>query len=247
MKAMILAAGLGSRLKPITDNMPKALVPVGGRPMLEHAILRLKASGFSHIVINIHHFGQQIADFLAAHNDFGLKIDISDENDYLFDTGGGIKRAASFLDGTEPFLVYNVDIFSNINLKTFYNTHNASDTLATLMVSRRPSSRQLLFDKDFRLCGWRNRDTGSVKSYYPGFDPSKYLEYAFGGIHVISPSIFRLMEEWTGKFSIIDFYLSVAPRMLICACLMDNDIEIIDAGSHETLKDTEKWLKKHGI
>lgn len=244
---MILAAGFGSRLKPMTDSMPKALVPVGGRPMLEHAILRLKAAGFSHIVVNIHHFGQQIVDFLAANNDFGLKIDISDESDYLFDTGGGIKRAGAFLDGEEPFLVYNADVFSGVDLKAFYHAHNASDTLATLLVSRRPSSRQLLFDRDNRLCGWRNRDTGAVKSFYPGFDPSKHLEYAFGGVHVISPSVFRTMEEWTGKFSIIDFYLSVAPRLPIRAFPANDDVEIIDAGSHETLHDAEVWLKKHGF
>ncbi|MDR1602390.1 MAG: nucleotidyltransferase family protein [Tannerella sp.] len=248
MKAMILAAGLGSRLKPITDNMPKALVCVGGRPMLEHAILRLKAAGFSRIVVNVHHFGRQIVDFLAANNDFGLKIDISDESDYLFDTGGGIKRARVFLDGAEPFLVCNVDVFSSVDLKALYNAHAASgDTLATLLVSRRPSSRQILFDGDNRLCGWRNRDTGAVKSFYPGFDPSKHLESAFGGVHVISPSIFRMMEEWTGKFSIIDFYLSVAPVMRILACPANDGVEIIDAGSHETLHDAEMWLKKHGF
>ncbi|MDR2119617.1 MAG: nucleotidyltransferase family protein [Tannerella sp.] len=246
MKAMILAAGLGSRLMPLTGNMPKALVPVGGRPMLAHAVLRLKASGFSHIVINIHHLGQQIRDFLAANNDFGLRIDVSDESDYLLDTGGGIKRAASFLHDREPFLVYNVDIFSDINLKAFYCAHNASDTLATLLVSRRPSSRRLLFDAAGRLCGWRNRDTGAVKSFYPEFDPSEYTEYAFGGIHVVSPSVFGLMEEWTGKFSIIDFYLSAALGTAIRAFPADG-IEIIDAGSHDTLRDAEKWLEKAAI
>ncbi|MDR1408178.1 MAG: nucleotidyltransferase family protein [Tannerella sp.] len=245
MKAMILAAGHGSRLKPITDNMPKALVPVGGRPLLEHVILRLKAAGFSHIVVNVHHLGRQIVDFLAANNDFGLKIDISDESNYLFDTGGGIKHAAPFLNGTEPFLVHNVDIFSDVDLKAFYMSHRTSDTLATLLVSRRASSRQLLFDNDHRLCGWRNRETGDVKSFYPGFDPSKHLEYAFGGIHVISPAIFQLMEEWTGKFSIIDFYLSVATRILIRAYPMDDGMEIIDAGSIDTLQDAEKWSKVH--
>jgi NDP-sugar pyrophosphorylase family protein len=245
MKAMILAAGLGNRLKPLTDHTPKALAPVAGRPMLEHVILRLKAAGFAQIVINIHHLGRQIVDMLAANNDYGLKIDISDETDYLYDTGGGIKFAVPFLDGTEPFLVHNVDVFSNVDLKALYNAHTAAaGALATLVVSHRPSSRQLLFDGNNLLRGWRNRDTGAVKSFYPGFDPSKHLEFAFGGIHVISPAIFRLMDEWTGKFSIIDFYLSVAPKQPIHAYTGNDPIEIIDAGTPETLKYAEKWLEK---
>ncbi|MDR1331693.1 MAG: nucleotidyltransferase family protein [Tannerella sp.] len=247
MKAMILAAGLGSRLRPMTGSVPKALVPVGGRPMLEHTILRLKAAGVSHIVVNVHHLGQQIVDFLAANNDFGLKIDISDESNYLFDTGGGIKQAAPFLDGTEPFLVHNVDIFSDIDLRALYAAHDASDTLATLAVSHRASRRQLLFDRDNRLCGWRNRETGEVKSLFPGFDPSKHLEYAFSGIHVISPAIFRLMEDWTGKFSIIDFYLSVSTRALIRACPVGDDVKIIDAGSLEALQEAEECIKMYKI
>ena len=132
---MIFAAGLGSRLKPLTDNLPKALVPVAGKPMLEHVILKLKAAGFNEIVINIHHLGQQIIDFLEANNNFGVQIHISDERDYLLDTGGGIKKATRFLMGDEPFLVHNVDILSNVDLKQLYQHHAEGKALATLLVS----------------------------------------------------------------------------------------------------------------
>ena len=134
---MIFAAGLGSRLKPLTDNMPKALVPVAGKPMLEHVILKLKAAGFDQIVINIHHLGQQIIDFLQANNNFGVQIYLSDERDYLLDTGGGIKKATRFLMGDEPFLVHNVDILSNVDLRQFYRHHAEGKALATLLVSQR--------------------------------------------------------------------------------------------------------------
>jgi NDP-sugar pyrophosphorylase family protein len=235
MKAMILAAGLGTRLKPITDNMPKALVPVDGKPMLEHLILKLKAAGFREIVINIHHLGEQIIDFLAANDNFGIKIKISDERDYLLDTGGGIKHAARFLaENDEPFLVHNVDILSNVDLKKFYNHHLETNPLATLLVSERDTSRYLLFDKTNRLCAWHNRDTGEVKSFFPNFDPQKYIKYAFGGIHIISPRVFEWMEEWTGKFSIINFYLSVCAKTNIQAYSPKN-IHLTDIGKPASL------------
>jgi NDP-sugar pyrophosphorylase family protein len=230
MKAMILAAGLGTRLKPITDTMPKALVPVNGKPMLEGLILKLKAAGFRELVINIHHLGEQIIDFLSANDNFGVKINISDERDYLLDTGGGIKHAARFLaENNDPFLVHNVDILSNVDLKAFYNHHVETNPLATLLVSKRNTSRYLSFDKDNKLCAWHNRDTGEVKSFFPHFDPKKYTEYAFGGIHIISPQLFEWMEEWTGKFSIIDFYLSICAKTTIQA-YSPNNIQLTDIG-----------------
>ena len=195
MKAMIFAAGLGTRLKPLTDNKPKALVEVGGKTMLELVILKLKEAGFNEIVINIHHFGQQIIDYLKANNNFGLTIHISDERDYLLDTGGGIKKATPFLMGKEPFLVHNVDIFSNVDLRQLYENHLKSGATATLLVSQRKTARYLLFNKENKLCGWHNND-------YPYFDPKQYQEYAFGGIHVISPKLLDIMDEWTGKFTL---------------------------------------------
>ena len=134
---MIFAAGIGSRLKPLTDNMPKALIPVNGKPMLEHVILKLKAFGFDQIVINIHHLGEQIIDFLKANNNFGIQIFISDEKDYLLDTGGGLKKAQQFLQGDEPFLIHNADIISDIDLKKLYDSHLENNPLATLLVSQR--------------------------------------------------------------------------------------------------------------
>ena len=244
MKALIFAAGLGNRLKPITDTMPKALVPVNGSPMLEHVILKLKNSGFTDITINIHHFGQQIIDFLKEKNNYGIDIHISDEREYLLDTGGGIKHASTFLEGDEPFLVHNVDIFSNIDLNELYNYHIQNKALATLLVSQRKTSRYLLFNKTKQLCGWRNRETGEVKSYYPYFNPDQYLAYAFSGIHVISPEIFRSMEEWTGKFSIIQFYLSICAKANIHAYEAP-ELKLIDVGKKETLLQAEQWLKEN--
>ncbi|MDR2234467.1 MAG: nucleotidyltransferase family protein [Tannerella sp.] len=241
MKAMILAAGIGSRLQPLTEETPKALIPVGGVPMLEHIILKIKAAGFDYIVINIHHLSEQIIDFLSSKKNFGVTIEFSDERDYLLETGGGIKQASRLLSGNEPFLVHNVDMFTDVDLTAMYNSHINSNALATLLVSNRRSSRQLLFNGEGRLCGWRNRQTGEVKSHFPQFDPSKYLEYAFGGVHVISPEIFRLMEEWTGRFSIINFYLSICPKHQIRFYTEDN-IQLIDAGKPRGLEEAERWL-----
>jgi len=244
MKAMVFAAGIGSRLKPITNDMPKALIPVNGKPMLEHIILKLKAAGFLHIVVNVHHYADQVIQFLQENNHFGLKIEISDERDYLLDTGGGLKHASKFLAGDEPFLVHNVDIFSNADLKTMYEYHLASKSLATLLVSNRSSSRQLLFDRKENLSGWQNTDTGEIKSAYPEFDPVKHIEFAFGGVHVISPKIFDLMDEWTGKFSIINFYLSICPKFPIQYYTTDN-LQLIDIGKPETLAEANEWEREH--
>lgn len=243
MKAMIFAAGMGTRLKPLTDHTPKALLPIGGKPMLEHVILKLKAAGFDRIAINIHHYGEQIIDFLSQNNNFGTDIYLSDERDYLLDTGGGIKKASSFLEGNEPFLVHNVDIMSNVDLRKLYEQHCKSDPLSTLLVSKRETSRYLLFNKENRLCGWRNKDTGEIKSYYPDFTPAMYTEYAFSGIHVISPKIFGWMEEWTGKFPIINFYLSIAGKTDIHAYPAEN-LQLIDVGKPETLLTAEELVKE---
>ena len=240
MKAMIFAAGLGSRLKPLTDTMPKALVPVAGCPMLEHVILKLKASGFTEIVINIHHFGEQIIDFLKTNNDFGLTIHISDERDRLLDTGGGIRKARLFFENSgEPFLVHNVDILSDMNLKELYDFHMQSGSVATLLASRRTTSRYLLFDTERKLRGWINKDTGQVKPEGFHYDESLYREYAF------SPAVFRLMEapRWEGKFSIMDFYLATCGQTDYSGYLAEK-LELIDIGKPETLARAEEFVKK---
>jgi len=241
MKAMILAAGMGTRLKPLTNEMPKALIPVGGIPMLEHIILKIKAAGFTHLIVNIHHFGEQIIDFLTSKDNFGMNISISDERHYLLDTGGAINQVKGFLLDDEPFLVHNVDIFSDVDIKLMYYTHIRTNSLATLLVSHRTTSRNLLFDKDNRLCGWRNSETGEVKPSYPTFSPANCVEFAFGGIHVISPAMLRLMEGWTGKFSIIDFYLSVCQRYPV-RFYTEKNLQLIDAGKPNGLKEAAQLM-----
>lgn len=245
MKAMIFAAGLGSRLKPLTDTMPKALVSIAGRPMLEHVILKLKASGFAEIVINIHHFGEQILDFLKANDNFGLTVYISDERDRLLDTGGGIKKARPYFENSnEPFLVHNVDILSDTDLNELYNYHLRHGGAATLLASRRATSRYLLFDSEKKLCGWINKDTGQVKPEGFRHDEFFYQEYAFSGIHVLSPAIFRWMDtpRWEGKFSIMDFYLATCQQTGFLGFLAEK-LQLIDIGKPDTLVKAEEFVK----
>ena len=219
MKALIFAAGLGTRLKPLTDTMPKALVPVGGVPLLERVMVKLTAAGYDDIVINVHHFAGMIRDFVAAHDNFGVKVTFSDETDLLRETGGGIRHAAPLLAGDEPFLVHNVDILSNLDLTWFQAQHRAGD-LATILVSDRPTQRYFLFDDDGLLVGWTNLATGEIRSPYAGIDPDHCTRLAFSGIHCISPAIFPLMQEWPEKFSIVDFYLSACRTHAIRAAVM---------------------------
>ena len=245
MKAMIFAAGIGSRLRPITDSIPKALVPVGGVPMLQRTLLRLKEAGFNDVIINIHHFGQQIIDFVDQHNGFDMNIHISDERDELLDTGGGILKSKSFLDGNEPFLVHNVDILSDIDLNHVYDSHVQSGADATLLVSDRITTRKLLFDKELRLHGWMNHTTGEVKPEGFVVNQQLYRELAFEGIHVISPTLFNYMgegTEWQGKFSIIPFYLSVCQQLQLQGYEL-KDITWFDIGKPETLQKANEYFK----
>ncbi len=243
MKAMIFAAGLGTRLKPLTDHMPKALVPVAGKPMLEHVIDKLKAAGFDEIVINVHHFAQQIIDFVKAKDNFGIQIWISDETEELLDTGGGIKKAAHFFD--EPFLVHNADILSNVDLKALYEHHIASGNDATLLVSPRKTVRYLLFNEGNRLCGWVNKDTLQTKPEGFVYQPEIQKEYAFGGIHIISPTLFNYMgDEWTGKFSIMDFYLKTCGIAKLGGYAKE-DLQLIDIGKPDTLAKAEDFIRQN--
>ena len=239
---MIFAAGLGTRLQPLTDNIPKALVPVAGKPVLEHLIIKLKRSGFTQIVINVHHFADAIIDFLHINNNFGMEIFISDERDCLLDTGGGMKQAARFLQGSEPFLVHNVDIISNVNLNVFYDDCLGNNALSTLLVSDRESSRRLLFNADGHLCGWQNKATGELKWSKENVFYDECKAYAFGGIHVVSPKIVDFFDGWNGKFSIIDFYLALAKTQAICACAPPH-LQIMDMGKKETLQQAERLFQ----
>jgi len=240
MKALIFAAGLGTRLKPITDNLPKALVPIAGKPLLEHVILKLKAAGFNEIIINVHHFPDQIIKFLKVNNNFGIRIEVSDERDELLDTGGGICKASWFFDDGNPFLVHNVDILSNVDLNVLYQQHLQTDSLATLVVSQRETFRYLLFDKSLRLNGWINELTGETKP--TGFAKSESnLKLAFGGIQVLSPHVFDLMKPFEPKFPVIDFYLSKAPTELING-FIPNDFKMMDVGKLNSLKEAERFV-----
>ena len=243
MKAMIFAAGLGTRLRPLTDHMPKALVPVAGVPMLQRVILRLKESGFNDLVINIHHFGEQILDFLKANQDFGVRIRISDERGELLDTGGGIRKARPLLDGDEPFLVHNVDILSDIDLAAFYRLHLEHPCDATLLTNHRQTSRYLLVDAEGRLRGWVNKSTGEVLPAGATYVEGNYTELAFGCIHVLSLSIFRYMEDerWHGKFSIIPFYIDICHRADVRCHAIDSE-GWFDIGKPETLAKAEAYL-----
>jgi NDP-sugar pyrophosphorylase family protein len=240
MKAMIFAAGLGTRLKPITDTLPKALVPIAGKTLLEHTILKLKSSGFTDIVINVHHFAGQIIDFLKANNNFGVNISISDESEMLLETGGGIRKAAPLL-GSEPFLIHNVDIVSNIDLRHLYNEHIKTGADATLLVSKRESSRALLFDNDGNLKAWRNNSTGEVKTPFESLYINSLQPYAFSGIHVFSPSLFPQMSGYPDKFPIMDFYLDICKKAKIKA-LVCNDLRLIDVGKLNSLSEAEKLV-----
>ena len=240
---MIFAAGLGTRLKPLTDHMPKALVPVAGKPMLEHVIGKLKSAGFDEIVINVHHFADQIIDFLKEKDNFGIRIWISDESEELLDTGGGIKKAAPYFD--EPFLVHNADILSNIDLKAMYNYHLTSSNDATLLVSPRKTIRYLLFDEGNRLQGWVNKDTLQTKPEGFVYHPEVQKEYAFGGIHVISPTLFKYMGDgWTGKFSIMDFYLRTCHEAQLGGYVKE-DLQLIDIGKLDTLAKAEDFIRQN--
>ena len=240
MQAMIFAAGLGTRLKPLTDRIPKALVSVGGKPLLKRVIFQLKDAGFTRIVVNVHHFSQQIIDYLRENNNFGMDIRISDESDKLLETGGGIKKAWPLFDQTEPILIHNVDILSNVNLQKFYQN---APLAARLLVSERKTKRYLLFDDTMRLVGWTNIETGEVKSPYPGLNPKDYQMYAFSGIHMVAPSLFPLMEDEPDKFPIMDFYLRHCDKVRIEG-YVKNDLKLMDVGKQETLKEAEAFLKE---
>ena len=231
MKAMIFAAGLGTRLLNETSDKPKALVEIGSKTLLQCVIEKLKNEGITEIVVNVHHFSEKIKTFLNE-NDFGVKIYISDESEKLLDTGGGLKKAATFLTGNEPIIVYNVDIISNISLKKLAEFHKTSGALATVVVSKRQTQRYLKFDSDNCLVGWINKKNGETKiSVYEKFDGA--TEMAFSGIHIVQPEIFKLMPQ-EDKFSIIDLYLELAKTHVIKGYLDNSDIWM-DLGKPEEL------------
>ena len=222
MKALIFAAGLGTRLRPITDTIPKALVPVADVPMLSRVLCKLRDAGIGSFVVNVHHFADQIEKYLSDH-DFGVPVAVSREPDGPLETGGGIKRAAPLLTSPEGrFLVHNVDI---------------------LLLTDAPADRYLLFDEGMRLRGWTNVRTGEVKSpFLPDFDPADCRRYSFCGIHIVSEAVFEKMAGWPDRFSIIDFYLKECAAGSIRG-VVAQDLHLIDIGSPEKLAEADRAVR----
>lgn len=261
---MIFAAGLGTRLKPLTDTIPKALVRVGGEPLIKRVILNLAAAGVERIVVNVHHFAEQIIDYLKDNDNFGLDIRISDETAGLLETGGGIKKATPLFDPAAPILIHNVDILSNVNLSEFYQIASRSEESeggsekgrvkseesnccdavdAVLLVSWRKTKRYLLFNDDMKLVGWTNIETGEVRSPYPELNPKECRMYAFAGIHALSPRLLKMMDEFPDRFGIIDFYLKACATHNIKG-YVKNDLKLMDIGKLDTLAQAEEFLKE---
>ncbi|WP_321996332.1 nucleotidyltransferase family protein [Draconibacterium orientale] len=207
MQAMLFAAGLGTRLKDETADKPKALVDVGGKPLLQHAIEKLCAEGASRIVVNVHHFAPQVINFINSRN-WGVPVLISDESNKLLETGGGLKFASHLFTPNEPILIYNVDILSNINLQDVISVHKQSNAIATLVVRQRQTQRYFKFDAEHNLVGWINKKTGETKVSRPG-NFEEATEMAFSGIHIVEPAIFDFMPA-EDRFSIVQVYLDLA-------------------------------------
>lgn len=268
MQAMIFAAGMGTRLKPLTDIIPKALVPIGEKPLLQLVTEKLLLAGFDHVVVNVHHKAGQIRNFLsllsASHAE--LSLSVSDESSCLLETGGGIKAARAYFSADEPILIHNVDIISNIDLAAIYNKIGNADAL--LVVSSRKTQRYLIFSDDMRLIGWTNIATGEVRSPYgitsvetpegefaggeirytvesaDGSSPHVHTgqAYAFSGIHVFSPALFNDMDEWEERFPIMDFYLKLCGKRNIIGHKLD-DLKLLDVGKLDTLENSLQFLE----
>ncbi|MDE6379992.1 MAG: NTP transferase domain-containing protein [Muribaculaceae bacterium] len=236
MKTMILCAGLGTRLKPWTDKHPKALVPVGGVPMLKRVSDRLIEQGFDEITVNIHHFGDQIEEFINGDSMLSGKVSVSDEREMLLDTGGGILNSESIL-GTDdrPFLVHNVDILSNADLRALMAEHVNSNRHVTLLVSNRKSDRKLVFDTEMKLKGWINLKTGATRPADLDIIESDHL-LSFSGIYVMDPEVFGIMRRngFKGAFPVMDFFLSGLGELRIGG-VSQPDLEIVDIGKPDTL------------
>ena len=239
MNAMIFAAGLGSRLRPLTNNKPKALVEINGFTMLEIALKKLENVGITKTVVNIHHHHQQIVDFLNNYKTSGMEILISDEKDQLLDTGGGLLKARSLFDANTPVVLYNVDIITSTDLNSFMRFHEEEKPLVSLMVKDRPTSRYLLFDKNMILCGRENTKTGE-KIMIRSASPT--LPFGFQGVHIVSPEIFNLIRE-RGVFPIMQLYLRLGSEHIIKGYETKNDIWF-DIGTPEKLENTRKKVRE---
>lgn len=252
MKAMIFAAGLGTRLKPLTDTLPKALVPLAGKTLLQWQIEKLKAAGIRDIVVNIHHFPDMIINYLKDNDNFGCNIQVSDERDMLLETGGGLRKAKALLgskvqefrSSEEGILICNVDILSNIDIPTLLQAYNPNE-MGVVVVSPRDTQRYLLFNEENRLCGWTNIATGEVRGPIADYQsPIANRQLAFSGMQVLNPRIFDCMDEVVKqkgeKFSLIDLYLSIAEKEILRAYIPEN-YRMMDVGKINQLSEAESF------
>ena len=247
MKALVFAAGLGTRLRPFTLIHPKALVPVGGVPMLQRVIIKLRDAGVREMVVNVHHFASQITDFLRANDNFGVNIHISDETGLLLDTGGGILRARQWLDD-EPFIVHNADILTDFPIAPMLERHLASRADVTLLAAHRDTSRYLLFDPHGRMAGWHNTRTGETLP--DGIRADAYSSLAFGGVHLWNPSVFDILEEYSQRigqesFPVVPFYVDACTSLRIVAYTPSAPYSWHDVGSPASLAEAEASLRQH--
>ena len=251
MKAMIFAAGLGTRLKPITDTLPKAMVPVCGKPLIEHVSRKLLSFGIDEVVVNVHHFADKIEEWISS-QDY-MHMQVSDERKMLLETGGAVLHARKYLEGCGHFLIHNVDIMSNADLN-WLEGQVTDDALATLMVSDRPTKRFLLFEPgSMKLVGWHNIDTGDYSLIDDTLKVEDCLAYGFSGIHIMSDRVFSLMDAYVAdrglavdpeagvRFPIMSFYLWAAKRMPIYGVVAEN-LNFLDVGKLDTLKQAEEML-----
>ena len=253
MKAMIFAAGLGTRLKPLTDTLPKALVPLAGKTLLQWQIEKLKAAGIRDIVVNIHHFPDMIINYLKDNDNFGCNIQVSDERDMLLETGGGLRKAEALLgsevqefrSSNEGILICNVDILSNIDIPTLLQAYNPNE-MGVVVVSERETQRYLLFNEENRLCGWTNIATGEVRPTSFASSPNSLIasQLAFSGMQVLNPRIFDCMDEVVKqkgeKFSLIDLYLSIAEKEILRAYIPEN-YRMMDVGKIDQISEAESF------
>lgn len=238
MKAMILAAGLGTRLKPLTDKVPKALIPLAGKPLLYHVIKKLINSGVTQIIINVHHFAKSIMEYVELQNEFGIQIAFARE-ETLLDTGGGLKNASWFFNDDKPFILHNVDVLSDLDFDQMLDFHNENRSLATLAVRARKTSRYFLFDQNDKMVGWQSIETGEKEIVRQLSHEPKNL--SFMGIHIISPHIFSILPQ-KRIFSIIKAYLELAAMgQKICGFRNDSNFWI-DLGKKENLQKAEDYL-----
>lgn len=240
MKAIILAAGLGTRLKPLTDSVPKALVKIDNKTLLEYAIEKLIKNGVNEFVINVHHFSQLVKDFVQTLNYPNICIKISDETDLLLDTGGGIKKAASYFNDNDPFIVYNVDVFTDLNLKEMMKYHLQKKAMVTLAVSDRKTSRYFLFDDNLMLKGWKNEAKGEILPN--GLSEKNLSKLAFSGIHIISPEFMNALEK-EGRFSITTEYVFLCNKYSIYG-FDHTGVKWLDLGKLDALKEGEIFIKQ---